>query len=133
MLPGQRYSLHTQSTLLNFYHGLLDILLFLHSKLVLNSFESLFFSKNTYTFIYFYLVLYLQLVACEGAYKILLAGGTACILSRLCPIFMIVCSTVSVSALQICLTLLESLFTKEQLHLFFSFGLVPLAGKILTL
>ena len=46
---------------------------------------------------------------------------------------MMVCSKFDFSALQISLTLLESLFTKENLHLFFSFGLVPLAGKILTL
>ena len=60
------------------------ILLFLHSKLVLHSLESLFF-KNTFPSIFFYLVLYLWLVGSEGAYKILLARGTACIFSRLCP------------------------------------------------
>ena len=52
-------------------------------KLVLNSFESI-FSRNTYTFIYFYLVFNLKLVGSQGADKILQARGTACILSGLC-------------------------------------------------
>ena len=67
---GQRYSLHIQSTLPNCYNGLLRILLFPLPKLILHSFESLFF-RNTYTFIYFQLVLYLQLVGSQGAFKIL--------------------------------------------------------------
>ena len=58
-----------------------------------------------YTFIYFYLVLYLQLVGSEGAYKILPARGIAnCIR---------VCSTLALHFL-----------------IFFLFGLVPRAGRI---
>ena len=58
---------------------------FLHSKLVLHPFES---------FIYFYLVLYLQLVGSQGAQNILPARGTARLLSGLCPIFTMLCSTI---------------------------------------
>ena len=90
------------------------------------------FFKNKYIFIYFYLVLSLWLVGSEGAYKTLLARGTACILSGLCPIFIMVCSTFYFSALQVVvLHSLESLFTRVHLHLYFLFGLVPLAGRIL--
>ena len=58
--------------------------------------------------------------------------GTACILGGLCPIFIMVCSTFYFSALQVVvLHSLESLFTRVHLHLYFLFGLVPLAGRIL--
>ena len=57
----------------------------LHSKLVLHSLESLFTRVRLH--LCSYLVLYLQLVGSEGAQKILPARGTACIFSRLCPIF----------------------------------------------
>ena len=69
----------------------------------------------------------------RGAYKYTTGKRyTACILSRLCPIFIMVCSTFCFSALQIVvLYSLESIFTGVRLHLFFSFGLVPLADKIL--
>ena len=78
------------------------------------------FFTNTNIFTYFYLVLYLQLIRSEGAYKIQPARGTACILSRLCPIFIMVCSTFYFSALQVVvLHCLELLFTRVHLHLFF--------------
>ena len=89
------------------------------------------FFTNTNIFTYFYLVLYLQLIRSEGAYKIQPARGTACILSRLCPIFIMVCSTFHFSAVQVVvLHCLELLFTRVHLYLFFLFGLVPLAGRI---
>ena len=78
------------------------------------------FFTNTNIFTYFYLVLYLQLIRSEGAYKIQPARGTACTLSRLCPIFIMVCSTFYFSALQVVvLHCLELLFTRVHLHLFF--------------
>ena len=80
-----------------------------------------------YAFIYFYVVLYLYLVGSEGTYKIISARGTAC------AILIRVCSTFYFSALQvIVLHSLESVLTRVHLQLsFFSFGLVPLAGRIL--
>ena len=65
------------------------------------------------------------LVGSDEAYNILPARGTSCILSRLCSIFNLVCSTFYFSAVQVVvLHSLELLFTR--LH-----GLVPLAGGIL--
>ena len=71
------------------------------------------FFKDTFIFIYFYMAMYLQQVGSKGAYKILLARGTACILSRLCPIFITVCSPFYFSALHISLTLLGITFYKS--------------------
>ena len=58
------------------------------------------------------IVLYLQPVGSEGAYKILPARGKACIHSRPCPIFITVCSTSDFSVLQITLTLFGITFYK---------------------
>ena len=77
------------------------------------------FFKNTFTFIYFYLVMYLQLAGSVRAYKILLARGIACIFSRLCTIFITVCSTFYFSALQISLTLSRITFYKSIITFFF--------------
>ena len=53
-------------------------------------------------------------------------------LSELCPIFIMVCSTFYFSTLQVVdLPSLESLFTIVHLHFFFQFGLVPLTKRIL--
>ena len=83
------------------------------------------FFTNTNIFTYFYLVLYLQLIRSEGAYKIQPARGTACILSRLCPIFIMVCSTFYFSALQVVvLHCLELLFTSQSTFTFIFFYLV---------
>ena len=71
-------------------------------------------------------------IGSDEAYNILPARGTSCILSRLCPIFNLVCSTFYFSAVQVVvLHSLELLFTRLHLQLFFLFGLVPLAGGIL--
>ena len=72
------------------------------------------------------------LVGSDEAYNILPARGTSCILSRLFPIFNLVCSTFYFSAAQVVvLHSLELLFTRLHLHLFLLIGLVPLAGRIL--
>ena len=86
-------------------------LTFLHSKLVLHSQESLFTGVRLHLF--FYLVLYLQLVGAQEAYKIQLARGTACIFSRLCPISTMVCFKFYFAVLQISLTLLRITFFKN--------------------
>ena len=100
--------------LVNFAQFLLRFaphLTFLHSKLVLHSLESLFTRVRLH--LCSYLVLYLQLVGSEGAQKILPARGTACIFSRLCPIFNTVSTRSDFSALQISLTLPGIIFHKS--------------------
>ena len=70
------------------------------------------FSKNTFTFIYFYLVMYLQPVGSKGAYKILLVRGTACILSRLSPILLRFVRHFTFLHSKLVFHSLESLFTR---------------------
>ena len=60
---------------------------------------------------------------------LLLAGGTACIFSRLCPIFTMVCSTYYFSALQTSRTLLGIIIFMNKFTFSFLFSLVPLAGR----
>ena len=73
-----------------------------------------FFVRNRYKFIYLFLFGLEPLAGrILGAYKILPARGTACMLSGVCPIFIMVCSTFYFSALQVVvLHSLESLFTR---------------------
>ena len=80
------------------------------------------FLKRLWCYVGFY-----RLIPLQEAKNLLPARGTACIFSRRYPTFTSVCFTFFFSALlyfKFVLHSLEPLFTRERLHLFFSFDLV---------